>query len=201
MFKTIPILLFSTALVLLYGCSQQQQVIKKKEVSPSSPGQRAFDPLDYDSTDSSISFTMQEKPSANTVSGELPEDEYVIINVDKRAWEEEKKRMMSLEETEEHQLGFRIQIFTTTVMGTALSLKDSLNKRFTVNLYLQHDAPYYKLRVGDFLKREDADSMLEKIIAYGYKEAWIVRSEICYACAKWRKKFAIVPDSTDVLGD
>jgi hypothetical protein len=46
---------------------------------------------------------------------------------------------------------------------------------FNLPLYLDYEVPYYKLRVGDFSVREEAENMLPEIKAIGYRNAWVAR--------------------------
>jgi hypothetical protein len=45
-------------------------------------------------------------------------------------------------------------------------------------VYVEYIPPYYKVRVGDFLSRAEAEKMKMKLRAIGYFDAWIVETEI-----------------------
>jgi hypothetical protein len=45
-------------------------------------------------------------------------------------------------------------------------------------VYVVFNAPYYKLLVGDFVKKNEADLALGKLKEIGYTDAWVARSRI-----------------------
>jgi hypothetical protein len=47
---------------------------------------------------------------------------------------------------------------------------------FPGEVYLQYDAPYYKVRVGNCLTRREGDLLQERAVRRGYRDAWVVRS-------------------------
>ena len=47
-----------------------------------------------------------------------------------------------------------------------------------VKFYLDFDSPYYKVRVGDFRSREEADNVREMVRSKGYPKAWIVKTKV-----------------------
>jgi hypothetical protein len=76
-------------------------------------------------------------------------------------------------------LGFRIQVLSTTEIDTANAVKAELsNLPESIGIYIIYDAPYYKVRVGDYLSRPDANLLLKSLIDRGYSDAWIVADRI-----------------------
>ena len=75
-------------------------------------------------------------------------------------------------------LGFRIQIFASSTQKNASRVADDARAVFTDNVYVQHVAPYYKVRVGDFLTREDAQALQAKALQKGYRGAFVVETMI-----------------------
>ena len=73
--------------------------------------------------------------------------------------------------------GFRIQVFAGSYIN-ALKVKETLEKTLTQPVYVEYLPPYYKVRIGDFLTRDQAKVLLPKIKALGYTDAFIVESEI-----------------------
>lgn len=77
--------------------------------------------------------------------------------------------------------GYRIQIFMKSG-NQALSLaeeeKVAFNEKYEdVNAYLMFTAPYYRVRVGDFRTRLEAEKFL-KLINKNYPNAWVIRDDI-----------------------
>jgi len=74
--------------------------------------------------------------------------------------------------------GFRVQILATRYFEYADSLAISISKRITDSVYVEFEVPNYKVRVGDFINRDSAESLQQELLNMGYKSAWILRSRI-----------------------
>lgn len=103
-------------------------------------------------------------------------DEEIIV-------EEKKKERLELKPKEKIEpeivYGFRIQVAMTKEMYEANTIKNELTSLFPEqNVYIVFDAPYYKVRLGDFLEKESANRFLPKVIDGGYKSAWIVPDKV-----------------------
>ena len=60
--------------------------------------------------------------------------------------------------------GYRIQVINTNDRNKALDIKANLLNQFPgEKTYLIYHAPYFKIQIGNFLKREDADKLLNRI--------------------------------------
>jgi hypothetical protein len=74
--------------------------------------------------------------------------------------------------------GFRIQCFASSQIDRIRSEQKQLETKVKYPIYVVFNAPYYKLLVGDFAKRSDADAALLKLKEIGYGDAWVARSRI-----------------------
>ena len=74
--------------------------------------------------------------------------------------------------------GFRVQVFATQDRNRADELQDELKIKFNEKIYIIFEAPIYKLRVGDFFDRDDAELMRMKLVSSNFPSAWIVRTKI-----------------------
>jgi len=75
--------------------------------------------------------------------------------------------------------GFRVQIYFTQEIDQATQLRDTVSSLLADDwVYVVYDAPYYKVRVGNFLDRPSANRMMEHLIGRGYSEAWIVPDRV-----------------------
>ncbi len=75
--------------------------------------------------------------------------------------------------------GFRVQAFLTQEIDQALAVRDTLANEFQDDLvYMVYDAPYYKIRIGNYPERPAAAPMVKKLIQLGYKDAWIVPDNV-----------------------
>ena len=60
--------------------------------------------------------------------------------------------------------GYRIQIKNTTTQSEANRLRAVFSKNFPeLKSYLNYDAPYYKIRIGDYLSKMTAQKELRKV--------------------------------------
>lgn len=75
-------------------------------------------------------------------------------------------------------LGFRIQLFASSTEKNASRVADDTRASFTQNVYIQHIPPYYKVRVGDFLTKEEAQVVKQQAMQMGYRGAFIVETMI-----------------------
>jgi hypothetical protein len=70
---------------------------------------------------------------------------------------------------------YRVQIFTSRLYTEAGRERVLAEEIFNLPIYLDYEVPYYKLRVGDFVTRDEAENMLSEIKAIGYRNAWVAR--------------------------
>tara|TARA_B100001142_G_C14334193_1_gene655235 strand:- start:2051 stop:2476 length:426 start_codon:yes stop_codon:yes gene_type:complete len=74
--------------------------------------------------------------------------------------------------------GFRVQVFATQDRNKADQLQKELMKKFNEKIYIIFEAPNYKVRIGDFLDRDDAELMRMKLVSSDFPSSWIVRTKI-----------------------
>lgn len=75
--------------------------------------------------------------------------------------------------------GFRIQVFASNNYEDAVSVRNSLNLELPILwVYMVYDAPAYKVRVGDYTNRADANLAVDGFIDKGYKGAWVVPDRV-----------------------
>ncbi len=74
--------------------------------------------------------------------------------------------------------GFRVQVFATGDRHRAEQFKTEVEMRLNEPAYVELVDEIYKVRVGDCRSREEADRLRLKCQAKGYKDAWIVTSEV-----------------------
>lgn len=75
-------------------------------------------------------------------------------------------------------IGYRIQIFQTEDATDARNFQKDALLRLDADVYLTYDNPYYKVRVGNFETRFEAEEYLATLESRGYRTAWIVRTRI-----------------------
>ena len=74
--------------------------------------------------------------------------------------------------------GFRVQIFASSTEKNALRVADDARSVFTENIYVDYVPPYYKVRVGNCLIREDGVTLKNKALSLGYYGAFIIETMI-----------------------
>ena len=75
--------------------------------------------------------------------------------------------------------GYRVQIFATSGYDDVTKMKETVESQFPDEwFYVVYDTPTYKLRVGNFLERYEADRFVRLITEKGYKEAWVVPERV-----------------------
>ena len=74
--------------------------------------------------------------------------------------------------------GYRIQIFESTVSSIARTEAKRFQNILGDSVYIDFEAPLYKLRIGNFIERKKAESAIEAIERMGAKDSWIVRTKI-----------------------
>jgi hypothetical protein len=74
--------------------------------------------------------------------------------------------------------GFRVQCFASSNIANARAEKRVLEAKLGLPVYMVFIEPYYKLHVGDFQDRAEAEKALGEIKGLGYDGAWIVRAQV-----------------------
>lgn len=70
---------------------------------------------------------------------------------------------------------YRVQIFTSRLYVEANRELMLAKEIFNLPVHLDYEVPYYKLRVGDFATRQEAESIVPDITAMGYSNPWVAR--------------------------
>lgn len=74
--------------------------------------------------------------------------------------------------------GFRIQVFAGVDSINAASTKYNLEQQLADTVYLYSTDGLYKVQVGDFIKRQDADQIKTMLKNNGYSGAWVVNTMV-----------------------
>lgn len=73
---------------------------------------------------------------------------------------------------------YRIQLFTAKEYGPAIREKNIAIEVFDKPVTMDYEVPYYKIRVGNFVSRYEAEEYLPAAREAGYKTAWVVRAYV-----------------------
>ena len=75
--------------------------------------------------------------------------------------------------------GFRIQIFASANIDEATGAQRvAADKAGIDSVYVVYDPPVYKVRIGDYGTRLEANQKLSKIVNLGYDDAWVVADKV-----------------------
>lgn len=155
------ILTAAGCLACIFGCASSASIDRDKgevneERATLEKYESLFKPSDYD-------------PPVETIEG--------LVRADTTGKGQEEKTLEPI--PAETAPGFRIQVLSTTEIDTANSLKAELSwLPETIGIYVIYDPPYYKVRIGDFPTRPDANPLLRNLQERGYADAWIVPDRV-----------------------
>ena len=74
--------------------------------------------------------------------------------------------------------GYRVQVLATRYFERADSLAVIMKNTVSDSVYVDFEAPNYKVRIGDFIDRDSAESLQKELVQMGYNSAWILRTRI-----------------------
>ena len=74
--------------------------------------------------------------------------------------------------------GYRVQIVISQNEQELQDVKIEIEKSIDEQTYIIFELPNYKLRVGNFLNRKEAENFQRKIVRLGYKKAWVIPTMI-----------------------
>jgi hypothetical protein len=95
--------------------------------------------------------------------------------------------------------GYRVQILATNDYDEAVAVRASANFSYPDYwIYMVYDAPAYKIRLGDFMNRTEANEFLEGVQKQGYPSAWIVPDRVIKNPPP-KPPVPVLHDSTNVL--
>lgn len=147
--------------VLWLGCSASKEMSKTDDLETDEVTyDESFDPLTLNDDD-------LELPQVNLSNSRI--DNNIIIN----------NTQPSVQKKEAH--GFRVQIIATQDIEKATLLEEEARNQFSPfghEAYLIFEAPLYKIRIGNFSNRNQAEDLKEKAIKMGYRESFIVRTKV-----------------------
>ena len=70
--------------------------------------------------------------------------------------------------------GYRVQIIISQNENDLIEIQNELLQKTDEKIYIIFELPNYKLRIGNFISRKEAENFQSKIVKLGYKTAWVV---------------------------
>jgi len=86
--------------------------------------------------------------------------------------------VLSLDSVQSVLEGYRVQVLATRYIERADSLATIMKNTISDSVYVDFEAPNYKVRVGDFIDRDTAETLQQELVQMGYNSAWILRTRI-----------------------
>jgi hypothetical protein len=86
--------------------------------------------------------------------------------------------LLSLDSVQFISEGYRVQVLATRYFERADSLAVIMKNTVSDSVYVDFEAPNYKVRIGDFIDRNSAESLQQDLVQMGYYSAWILRTRI-----------------------
>ena len=86
--------------------------------------------------------------------------------------------LLSLDSVQSVSEGYRVQVLATRYFERAESLAVIMKNTVSDSVYVDFEAPNYKVRIGDFIDRNSAESLQQELVQMGYNSAWILRARI-----------------------
>ena len=75
----------------------------------------------------------------------------------------------------DNEIYYQIQIFASKFPEEAQNLVDALESNFGKAVNIDYEAPYYKVRLGEFETQKKAENFLRKVRQKGFPQAWVVK--------------------------
>ncbi len=175
----LALTIFTMSLALFSGCAgAKKQVAPAAEETVEQPlaeGQfdESFDPLSLDDDDIVIKRTHAMEGISNQPMESLT---FQPANREQNT-EAIPDSLITYHEVD----GFRVQIFAGRNVEAATMTKTKALADFELynqKVYFIFEAPFYKIRVGDFTDRTKAEKARELARKLGYREAFVVKSKV-----------------------
>ncbi|MCU0453166.1 MAG: SPOR domain-containing protein [Bacteroidetes bacterium] len=135
----------------------ERQVKKEPKKHPLSYYESTLRPSMFDADVDSVRRVHEEERERQTL--EIPRDSLVL--------------------EQESILGFRIQIASSASIDDAGAVRMAAQGLFlSDSVYVVYDPPVYKVRIGDFMTRLEANQRLPQLQEGGYPDAWVVPDKV-----------------------
>lgn len=149
-------------LIIISSCATSKKAVRSQadDTQTKSGYDESFDPLTLQDDDIVIVRETKEKAPRQSVKAE---------------------QEISLTSANTEVDGFRVQILATRSIEAATMAKQQAEEQFApykYKVYWSFEAPFYRIRVGDVIKRTDAEAIRDLAKEMGYKQAFPVRSKV-----------------------
>jgi hypothetical protein len=146
-------------LLILSGCSVMPQESTQKD--PRTKGEARHSPLGFPQDQKIVT----ERGSLKKQN----QDESTADQKSKAKELEKGKAILPL-------VVYRVQFFATQYPDEANRVSELVKSELSENTYIDYKTPYYWVRVGDCVTKEEAEALLEKVRNMGYQQSWVIEA-------------------------
>lgn len=126
-------------------------------------------------------YTLNASAQSDTNKVEVVKDPRIDLLIKKQA---QINRIAVFKNSRGEYKGYRIMVLNTNDRDLAYKTKADILRNYPdYNVYMAYQSPYYKLKMGDFLKRADADSFKKELSAM-FKQGTFVIQDIIHLSAE-----------------
>ncbi|KPJ61370.1 MAG: hypothetical protein AMJ46_01340 [Latescibacteria bacterium DG_63] len=165
--RCVWILVLSALLLALLGVSCARQPYHPPDMAPRPAAREAEKDVESAASEEELE-AIPEPVSSETQPADEEEEISSYI---------EQEEPAGVEETE-IESGYRVQIFASSSLERAEEVASEARAVFTERVYVEYSVPLYKVRVGDFLYKEEALQFRQRAIEAGYEGAWVAEAII-----------------------
>jgi hypothetical protein len=149
------------------GCAPTKVIRTEQKQHVEPPKERKVQLSEYEAKFNPVDFDREIEGVQNARNEELKQQSPLEIPKDSMVIQEEVIQ------------GYRIQIFSSSNVDEASLTKNLASEKFAGDsIYVVYDAPVYKVRIGDFVNRYEANLRLPDFVEKGYRDAWIVPDRV-----------------------
>ena len=144
------------SILILCGCASSSEKKAEKDDAKAfiHTYEKTFEPSDYDQSPSEEKNPERKSPKPPGETGTASTESELVP-------------------------GFRVQLNFTDNVEQANSIRDEVSSVVAdQSVYVVFETPYYKIRVGDFQSKPEANLTLKVLVDKGYKDAWIVPDKV-----------------------
>jgi hypothetical protein len=139
-----------------------------------------IDPFEYGdefegktSDSEGLKSSVSNKAESIAFSGETEEKKNTVTNVNT---DKESLFISSISDTTTNRFEYRVQIGIFEDRKSADKCREEALSKGVTNVYIEFEAPFYRVRAGGFKERKDVEKYVRVMQDYGFKGAfWVIK--------------------------
>ncbi len=158
------------SLVIIISCSGSRETTSDRVQSSAKKDQLQADLLSMDVSGLINNLNFKIEPSSSLDSIKILTDTTLFSKILKSGESNPDKK--------ETVQGWRVQIIASENVARANEVYNQAIFKFSEKVYIEFEAPYNRVRVGNCRTRTEAVQLLEVVQQNGFQDAWIIRTRI-----------------------